>query len=590
MTDQEYSEQVDARANELREAFVGNDRCKNHWTCPVALQQGGDPNDLISVVAQGVNEHAGPFGILPAMALVCGFEERLPRETLDLIRSVFLQGKLQRGNTENHWLMYYAGNLLAAERWAGEEVFWNGLPPEVMRTEASSWILGTIARSATIGHHEYDSAQYLCEHFSSYLALADHAADPHMRNQAVEMLNLLVVDMALEYFYGAWAGGHSREGYRQNTWTHLGPVQGLYYLYFGDENFEPERHCQVYAAPALFSSYRPPVILSRIALDRSEQHVVRKTRAPRNIFRHVDRPAEPVRKYTCLSRSFALGSTQLGLPGPPAGPIDLTSWDLTWRGPRHHAKIVSNHPYRSPGRFSAFLSDLPQRIGRSVPSGKPYLQFADRLYGASPFERMMQYEGTVIVLYQIPKEDEAPYVNLFLPGSCSWREMDGWVFADLGDFHVGVRPIGAYHWTDIHEASNVIMLTGPGDLVDGWMLQIEDLNAGLILEAVEADESGGYENFCQRRSEAHLDLTGWPEDNRVIAETFSGSRMEMNYEGPHLIDGEVIDYESYPLYDAPGVDAPMGTGRMSLRKGEDVLNLDFGIDPEKPQLPMRVIG
>ncbi len=64
----------------------------------------------------------------------------------------------------------------------------------------------------------------------------------------------------------------------------------------------------------------------------------------------------------------------------------------------------------------------------------------------------------------------------------------------------------------------------------------------------------------------------------------------MRYDGPHLVDGEAIDYEAYPLYEAPGVEAALGTGRMLFQHGEDRLQLDFGVDRETPQLPMRVIG
>ena len=590
MTEDVYRQQVDARAREMLEAFCATDQCNSLWTCSAALACGTIPDELLDIAKKGIDYHGGPFNVFPAMALVCRWEDLLPADVVDHIRDVFTHGTLQRGNTENHWLMYYTGNLLAAERWADQDLLWNGLPPAAMQAEASNWILGMIARTAIHGHHEYDSTHYHCEHFSPYVVLADHARDPHLRHQAEQMLNLLVADMALEYFHGAWAGGHSREGYRQSTWTHIGPVQGLHHLYFGDEEFDPDRHCQTYVAPALTARYRPPALLARMALDRDGARVIRKTKAPRSIYRHVGRPAEPVRKYTYMSRSFALGTTQTGLPGPPAGPIDLVSWDLTWKGPRHQAKILCNHPYRSAGRFSAFLAELPQRIGRSVASGKPYLQFPDRLYGASPYERIMQHRGAAVILYQIPEEDEAPYVNLFLPNSHSWREEEGWMFADLDDFHVGVRPIGPYQWTDLHEASNAIMLTGPGDLTDGWLLRIEDLNAGLILEAVEAGETGGFDAYCRTRVDRYLDLSSWPGDGRVMFDTFQGSRMEMHYDGPHTVDGEVIDYARYPLYEAPNVDAPLGEGKMTFRHGEDRLDLDFGIDPQAPRLPMRVIG
>jgi hypothetical protein len=532
--------------------------------------------------AETARIYGGPFEIVPAMMLVARWGDALPAAALDHVKRFMTEGVLERGNTENHWLMYYAGNLLAAERWSEVPLWWNGLPPAAMHTEARRWILGMIARTATIGHYEYDSTGYHNEHFVPYLALAEHARDRQVREQAGKMVLLLLADMALEYFHGAYAGGHSREG-NVNTWTQVGPGQGLNYLYFGDEEFDPERHCQGYATPAVAARFRPPALLARLALDRDTPHVVRKTKPPRAVYRHVDRPAQPVRKYTWMSRSFALGSTQTGLPGAPAGPIDLTSWDLTWRGPRHRAKVCCNHPYRSFGRFSAFLPELPQRVGRGVATRKPYLQVPDRLFGASPYERMMQHEGLIVVLYRIPADDEVPYVNCFLPKGHDWREQDGWLLGDMGNFYVAVRILGDYRWEDIHEDG------ADGNWIDGWLLRVDDRHAGLVLEAAEAD-AGGFEAFRQARQTAALDLSAWPDGGRVTVDSFDGVRLEMSYDGPHLVDGTAIDYEAYPLFDAPGVEAPLGTGCLTFAHDGDRLDLDFDIDPAAASLPMRVIG
>ena len=597
MTPSTYHGQIATRATPVIDAIISRGS-RSMWDAHALLARGIGQDQILAAVKRELSAESdtdrplkgGPFHILSAMHLLCRWEHDLPEKAIALIRRLMTHGILERGNTENHWLMYYTGNLLAAERWPDMAVSWNGRPPEAIRAEATRWILGIIERTAANGHHEYDSTGYHTEHVIPYIALADHAQDPHLRRQAEQMLSLLVADMALEYLHGAWAGGHSREGYRENTWTRIGPVRLLHYLYFGEEDFDPAHHLQPYAVPALTARYRPPALFADIARDRQRAFVVKKTKAPRTIYRHVDRQADPVRKYTYMSKSFALGSTQIGLPGPPAGPIDLVSWDLTWDGLKHEAKIVCNHPYRSPGRFSAFLCSLPQTAGRAIATDKPYLQYPDRLFGASPYERMMQHQGTVIVLYKIPADDDAPYVNLYLPRSIAWEEQNGWLFGNLESFYVALRPIGPCRWHQIRESGYASVLVRDGDLIDGWLLRIEDLSAGLILEAVEANDAGSFDAFRKRRTDAHLDLSGWPDRDRVIVNTSSGVRLDMGYDGPHSVDGQPIDYDAYPLYEAPWVDAPLGTGRMTFHYEDAKLDLDFGIDPQKPLLPMRVIG
>jgi hypothetical protein len=393
------------------------------------------------------------------------------------------------------------------------------------------------------------------------------------------MATLLIADMALETFGGAWAGGHCREGYRENTWHYAGTSASLMPYYFGDERQDPT-HIQAGMCPAVTAHYQPPVILAELAHERSVPRVVKKTKAPRTIYRHVEAPTRPVRKYTYLSRSFALGSTQVGLPKGCAGPIDLVSWDLIWLGAKHEGIVVCNHPYLSPKRFSAFLSEAPQSIGRSVAAPKPYLQNPDRLFGASPFEQMMQCKNAMLVLYRIPGDDSTPYVNLYLPRRVRWIERNGWIVGNVGDFYVGLRPIGAYRWESIQE----------DDHVDGWLLRIEDVNAGLVVEAFEANEVASFDAFSDAISHRKLDLEGWQQRGAVCYEALNGHRLEMVYDGEHRVDGEPIDYEAWPLYGGPGIDAPLGTGVVKFEQGDKTLTLDFDVDQNAEMVLMRVIG
>jgi len=599
MTQDAYRAQVDARAQQIidyRAVHAG----MGLWEAHALLAKDQHHDHILDIVKNGLSQRTddpdgrptgGPFQVFPCMVLACRWPDKMPDEALSVIKAFMTEGVLERGNTENHWLMYYVGNLLAAERWPDLDRTWNGLRPEAMRAEAMRWILGMINRTAINGHHEYDSPQYHIEHMVPMIALADHAQDPHLRKQAEQVLSLYVADMALEYFHGAWAGGHSREGYRENTWRRSGAIGVLQYLFFGGEDFDPQYHTHGFGIPATTARYRPPALFAEIAWDRATPHVVKKTKAPRTLYRCVEQEARPVRKYTYMSPSYALGSTQTGLPGPMSGPIDLISWDLTWKGENQACKITLNHPYRSPDRFSAFLVGYPQHIGHQIGADKPYLQWPDRLFGASPYERMMQHEGTAIILYNIPEEDEAPFANLFLPRSIAWVERDGWIMGDTGaGAYIALHPIGAYEWTEIRESGTVRFMTGNPNQVDGWMLRIPDLHAGLIIEAAEASDMDSFEAFCDRRTAAHLDLSGWPAQERVAVDTLMGHRLELIYDGPHRVDGEVMDYEAYPLYVAPGVEASVGNGKMVFRRGAQEVSLDFEVDASKPLIPMRVIG
>ncbi|MFP4441527.1 MAG: hypothetical protein ACLFST_00250 [Spirochaetia bacterium] len=559
------------------------------WTIHAFMENGITEEEIRKVLdKQLASKNGGPFDVLPAMLFYFRWREVLPDFAGEIIRDYMETAQLERGNTENHWLMYYTGNLLAAEAWPGMKTMWNGLTPEDMHSQAKRWILGMMDRSVMVGHHEYDSTSYMPEHMVPTMGLHQFSRDPEVREKAEKMLLLFFTDMSLEYFKGAFAGSHAREGYRQNTWTKAGPVRGIHFLYYL-EDYDSAEHKTGFVTPLAVMDYRPPVAVIEAAHNREEAHVVKKTKAPRNIYRHPVQPAGPVYKYTYMSKSFALGTAQLNLP-EPGGPIDLVSWDLTWEGPKHHAKIVCNHPYISPKRFSAFLSDLPQLAGRNIGTGKPYLQYPDRLFGASPYEAMMQHKGTAIITYRIPETDENPFINMYLPKSLEWEYENGWFTAQAGTFYVSFYIHGAFRWEEIIESvSSNIMVRG-GDLIDGWLLRIHDPQGALIIDAAEAADFSGFREFADARSRRSPDFTRWKKQAVVETETVAGDKLRFEHGGNHWVNSEIVRYQDWPLYGSPWVNAGLGSGILSYTLPGYTQKLDFGIDPAAPLQPMRSIG
>tara|TARA_Y100000588_G_scaffold388295_1_gene488162 strand:+ start:591 stop:1382 length:792 start_codon:yes stop_codon:yes gene_type:complete len=200
--------------------------------------------------------HMGTFDSLAAMHLICRWGDALTDRSRAMIRERMTRGYHERGNTENHWLMYYTSPLLATERFTDLDVWWNGLRREVIHTEAERWILGMIDRTASIGHHEYESPVYHGWHIQPMIALADHAEDEHLGNQARQMATLYLADMALDVLRGGFAGGHSRES-TQNTWTDVNEAATLIHYYFGMPTTEPV-HQNQQMAPTMVAAYQPP--------------------------------------------------------------------------------------------------------------------------------------------------------------------------------------------------------------------------------------------------------------------------------------------------------------------------------------------
>ena len=87
-----------------------------------------------------------------------------------------------------------------------------------------------------------------------------------------------------------------------------------------------------------------------------------------------------------------------------------------------------------------------------------------------------------------------------------------------------------------------------------------------------------------------MDLDAWEKAGKVTLTTLAGDQLELNFDGAHRINGEVIDYDSWPLYGAPEAQGEVNTGRMRFGSGDDIVDVDFELDTQQDLMPMRVIG
>ena len=72
-------------------------------------------------------------------------------------------------------------------------------------------------------------------------------------------------------------------------------------------------------------------------------------------------------------------------------------------------------------------------------------------------------------------------------------------------------------------------------------------------------------------------------------QTTTSHELDIKHGGARRIDGRDVDYDAYPPYEAPGVETPLGAGRVRFAHGNDAVEVDSDVDPNKALLPMRVI-
>ena len=178
----------------------------------------------------------------------------------------------------------------------------------------------------------------------------------------------------------------------------------------------------------------------------------------------------------------------------------------------------------------------------------------------SPYEELLQHENALIALYSIPPETRHGHVNGFFPKILDTREQDssGWIFARADRVFFAVRPFTPGRWTE---------------QPDHFRLTLDSRRTGLIFEAASVRDYASFAEFQGRIRKNQLDVD--LENLRVRYTTARGVRLEFSYPARRLIDGEPVDFSSWPLYSGPFINAGPGARVFVLTQGGEKLVLDF---------------
>jgi hypothetical protein len=198
-----------------------------------------------------------------------------------------------RGDTENHWLLYYTSLYLVAQLWPNldGQHWYTGKSSEENLREASGWIEQWVQLTTTRGQGEYDSPHYMGVFLLPMSYLAAWAKDPATKKRATMMLEYLIADYAAENIDGLFVGAHSRVYDRPalEEWFNVSGDFGWVLFGLGHPE-EPFGSYILYYV--LASAYEPPEILRRLATDRDRPYTHYERKRTRNRWRFFVRELE----------------------------------------------------------------------------------------------------------------------------------------------------------------------------------------------------------------------------------------------------------------------------------------------------------
>jgi len=272
-----------------------------------------------------------------------------------------------------------------------------------------------------------------------------------------------------------------------------------------------------------------------------------------------------VRKYTYVTDRYALGCTYEGRQD-----------DIIWTGQARRWSL----DFVTPGPMGKCFFTHPLRDGQGIPRN-----YWKNWMGSSRYEQVLQHKSTLIAIYNIPRNgvhyavhsqpmqaDEFPFIDGFFGGFRLIRnDPSGWIFCHGGSALVAVRTLRPGQWLTRDDLLEHTLV--------GRCYRSNGHRNAVVME-VEPSRLDG--DVREQQMEAELTafageiLASWRIDGSAMeAERPSlvcvdrrGTRLELEYDGARRIDGEELDFESWPLLSNPWVHAEVGDGELHWRMPE----------------------
>jgi hypothetical protein len=461
-----------------------------------------------------------------------------------------------RGDTENHWCMYYASLFLAAEQWPnllGSEWF-NGKSSTESRDEAKAYLRHWIKITTTIGQGEFDSPDYFPEYVVPMSLLAQFAQDAEMKQRGKMMIEYLFADFAVEHLQGQYIGGFSRITEPAVYQPLLSPASAFAYLYF---NTGAPSQSGWLVLPAL-SGYRLPDIIYQIAIDRTQTYVHKERKRVRNVIRFGAERNPPVYKYTYMTKDYGLSSLQGGI----LQPIQQHTWSVRFISGKPFTAIFGLHPYWSEIELGMFFPEEIKTLVAEVAGAKGAYNQEDKWTGSSPYERTFQHKNTLLVLYDIPPGTNATHIDGFFPKNLEQRVIDssGWIICQAGETYIGWYPLQEIEWKEEKE---------------NWRLRSRPAQNGYVIEVRSQSEIGSFAAF-QQKLRAHIpNVNLQPKMVSANYKNLNGDKMYFAFPDIRQLNGKTVDLTQYKLFAGPFLNAEVGSEALTMTYKNKRRLLDF---------------
>jgi hypothetical protein len=534
--------------------------------------------------------------------------------------------------TENHYILYTSAAYLAGQLYPDEAFSNSGETGREKLALNRPRLLRWLELRFRTGFSEWLSHVYYDEDLAALLSLVDLAEDEEIARKAEMVLDLLLLDMALNSFRGDFGSTHGRAYENTKKQAADQGTAAASKLLFGMGVYST---FDSMSGPALaLSRYRVPPAVAAAArdtgrvLENRQRMGIRLSELQRwglrpdnfedgmhcltlEAYTHPRTIANTLRMFdTCgwwensfLSafkpyHSLLRAARALGALPWLAG---LLERDVC----RNTREEVNLYTYRTPEYMLSTAQDYRKGYGgdqqhiwqASLGEGAVcFTTHPARLEGVTPnywegsglLPRAAQHRNVSLILYRI-KKIPALYVPVRHFYTHAWLPKDqfdevverqGWVFARKGDGYLALRSQHPYFWNSAAPGSEAQEALKAGlRASDRWREHPEDREREIIVPGAQnawicqmgrrADDCD-FAAFMEEVCRARLEFQGL----RVTYAAPGLGELRFDWEGPLILDGAELPLAVYPRYANPYCQAEFDPQEIHVRAGGEELRLN----------------
>lgn len=503
---------------------------------------------------------------------------------------------------EGSQILLYSSEYLAGQLFPSEVA--NGKTGrermEAARAKINRWIDWRVRT----GFSQWDSSSDAVRILAALLNLVDFADDQEVVQRATMLVDLLLLDIAVDSHYGQNASSQGRIDVRQGRGAAGDPLVTAQALLWGLGRFQSNSDLGGVSL-ALTKNYQLPPVLEAIALDVSEalvnleRHSLDPGKAEKwnltfgpediDIWWAMGAFAHPQVIQTTKDQAAAWNLRNVPL-FKKLGNSRLTALSPWLEGDLMGAlnSQVNKITYRTPDYVLANAQDWrkgqrgwQQQVWQATldPNAVVFAHNPDSLeedsYWSSQgrLPRSAQFRNTLVALYDLPANRglfESNHLNLTHAYFPKWafdevREVPalgggGWIFGRKGEGYIALYCHLPYQWqTQGPNANQEIIALGRQNV---WLVQMG-----------RAEVDGEFGQFVQAVSNAPVEVKG-------LNVTWSApgiGTLRFGWDGPLTVDSLEIPLKGYPRWDNPYIRAEFGSTQFSISHDGLTLELDFKI-------------